>query len=150
MCPTCGKVQLTERPHVHQTAPSPSRTVTADLWVTYGPPIDGMTAHRWEGERDQNMARVAVCGFSLDYGLRLYQTLGVPSKGSVCADCLSPTDGLDAIFQEHQRCGKPFTGCYSHMDWMTHCRADGMQWPCDVEAIRVNLAARLEVTRESE
>jgi hypothetical protein len=45
--------------------------------------------------------------------------------------------GLDAIFQEHRECGTTpggYNGCYAHWP-MPHCRADGMQWPCDVSTI---------------
>lgn len=42
---------------------------------------------------------------------------------------------LQEIMAEHRQCGPGFDGCYSH--WPTpHCRADGMTWPCDVDAIR--------------
>ena len=43
------------------------------------------------------------------------------------------------IAKEHRLCGSPYEGCYSHFSFMDHCRADGMKWPCDVEAIRAAL-----------
>ena len=46
------------------------------------------------------------------------------------------------IAKEHRLCGTPYEGCYSHFSFMDHCRADGMRWPCDVEAIRRALAPR--------
>ena len=42
-----------------------------------------------------------------------------------------------ALVAEHRECGKPkYDGCYAHFPWMSHCRADGMAWPCDVERLR--------------
>jgi hypothetical protein len=42
----------------------------------------------------------------------------------------------EEIMSEHRECGVPkYDGCYAHFP-MRHCRADGMAWPCDVEAIR--------------
>jgi hypothetical protein len=51
-------------------------------------------------------------------------------------------EALRPILKEHRLCGTPngYDGCYAHFP-MAHCRADGMAWPCDVDAIRRALAA---------
>jgi len=42
-----------------------------------------------------------------------------------------------SLMVEHRQCGVPkYDGCYSHFPWVDHCRADGMDWPCDVDRIR--------------
>jgi hypothetical protein len=62
----------------------------------------------------------------------------------------SEREGLDSNYSqmrtvqeiaiEHRLCGPKYDGCYAH--WPSpHCRADGMSWPCDVDAIRAALAS---------
>ena len=49
-------------------------------------------------------------------------------------------EALEPFMREHRICGPKYDGCYSHWPW-SHCRADGIRWPCDVEEIRAALAA---------
>ena len=42
---------------------------------------------------------------------------------------------LRALADQHRICGPKYEGCYSHRH-DPHCRADGMAWPCDVDAMR--------------
>jgi len=45
---------------------------------------------------------------------------------------------LEGRIAEHRKCGPKYEGCYAHFP-TPHCRADGMAWPCDVDAIRLSL-----------
>lgn len=52
----------------------------------------------------------------------------------------NPQGVTAAIYAEHRICGPKYTGCYSHSTFTEHCRADGMAWPCDVDALRADAA----------